>query len=199
MSSGLIERNKVRTRRELAEAAARLFAERGYASTTVSDIAAAADVSPRTFFRYFPCKDDVVTAIASTGMDHVIDALERLSHDLPLGEAVRQALRTTLEPVRDTSEQTRAFQMLLRETPALRARWLEEQRRGRDRLSEALRPWFPANSPPMVRRLTAGSILLAVDEAMDAWTDDRAARDPMVLVGQALELLDRPVLRERMA
>jgi hypothetical protein len=48
MTSGLIERNKQRTRRELAEAAARLFLERGYPSTTVQDIVDAADVSPRT-------------------------------------------------------------------------------------------------------------------------------------------------------
>jgi AcrR family transcriptional regulator len=58
--TGLREKKKQRTRRAIQEQALRLFGEQGYANATVKQIADAAEVSERTFFRYFPTKEDVV-------------------------------------------------------------------------------------------------------------------------------------------
>ncbi|WP_169734184.1 acyl-CoA-like ligand-binding transcription factor [Hamadaea tsunoensis] len=57
---GLRERKKARTRQAIQEAAYRLIKENGYEATTVDQIAAAAEVSPATFFRYFPTKEDTI-------------------------------------------------------------------------------------------------------------------------------------------
>ena len=57
---GLRERKKQRTREAIVEAAFELFGERGFDGTTIADIADTAEIAPRTFFSYFPSKDDVV-------------------------------------------------------------------------------------------------------------------------------------------
>src|SRR6266542_7003388 len=59
---GLRERKRRQTRERIANTAMTLFLERGFEATTVEDIASAADVSKRSFFDYFPIKEDVVSA-----------------------------------------------------------------------------------------------------------------------------------------
>jgi AcrR family transcriptional regulator len=59
-SSDLRQRKRIRTKQMVQKEALRLFAQKGYDQTTVEDIAHAAAMSPRTFFRYFPSKEDVV-------------------------------------------------------------------------------------------------------------------------------------------
>src|ERR1035438_7493082 len=88
---GLRERKKARTRASLREHALRLFREQGYQATTVEQIAAAAEVSPSTFFRYFPTKEDLVL---QDDMDtRMIEALERQPPELAPLPAVRAATR----------------------------------------------------------------------------------------------------------
>ena len=192
MGTGLTERNKQRTRREIAEAAGQLFLERGYAATTVQEIANAADVSPRTFFRYFPCKEDVITAIASASMDDVLEHLA--GHDVSesLVSVLKATFSAVLGPAIDDPDAARAFQFMLRDTPALRGRWLEEQRRNRDRLAEKLRPWFDESSSSVARHLAAGAALLAIDEVMTLWADDPSLGDPLGLLDEALAVLNGP-------
>ncbi len=60
VTAGLRERKKQRTREAIVEAAFELFAEQGFEGTTIAEIAEAAEIAPRTFFSYFPSKDDVV-------------------------------------------------------------------------------------------------------------------------------------------
>ena len=89
MTSGLRERKKMATRLALHEAALRLVAEQGLDAVSVEDIAERADVSPRTFFNYYPSKVDAVLGLDPDGPRQQVDALlER-----PADESIVQALR----------------------------------------------------------------------------------------------------------
>jgi len=90
--ASLRERKKLATRRSLRRIALDLVAERGFAHVTVDDIAAAADVSPRTFFNYFPSKE---AALFGTDPDRVTELRQRIVHQAP-GEPVLDVLRTVM-------------------------------------------------------------------------------------------------------
>jgi len=92
---GLRERKKQRTRRDLADAALRLFGERGYTATTVADIAAAADVSTRTFFSYFPSKEDVLFADTDARLELMRDFLA----EVPAGTTPVGAFRAIIDGI----------------------------------------------------------------------------------------------------
>jgi mycofactocin system transcriptional regulator len=78
--------------RELELIALRLFAEQGFHETTVEQIAAAAGVSTRTFFRYFDAKSSVLWHTFDAEVDAIRDALSRAPDDLPVMDAVRHAV-----------------------------------------------------------------------------------------------------------
>ena len=88
-AEGLRERKKRRRRAAIGRAALRLFAERGFHATTVADVAAAADVSPRTVFAYFPTKEDLLFADAGELLDRLRERLERRPADQTASEALR--------------------------------------------------------------------------------------------------------------
>ncbi|WP_319446782.1 MULTISPECIES: TetR/AcrR family transcriptional regulator [unclassified Mycobacterium] len=91
-----------RTRLALIDAAVDLCLRRGYEHTTVEQIAAAADVSPRTFSRYFPSKDAVFVAVLDDVADAVATELDTLPTSLGPFEAMRVALGAVVARARDT-------------------------------------------------------------------------------------------------
>jgi AcrR family transcriptional regulator len=90
--ASLRERKKLATRRLLRRTALNLVAERGFANVTVEDIADAAEVSPRTFFNYFPSKE---TALFGSDPAQGMKLCERIAHESP-GEPALEALRAIM-------------------------------------------------------------------------------------------------------
>jgi AcrR family transcriptional regulator len=122
---GLRERKKARTRAAIRQEALRLFRERGYSATTVEQIAAAADVSPATFFRYYPTKEDVVL---QDDLDVLLpEAVEAQPPGLSPIAAVRAAIKETMGQL-DSGELERLAETirLTNSVPELRARSVDE-------------------------------------------------------------------------
>jgi len=89
---GLRERSKERRRDAIVHAAYRLFAEHGYDATTVSDIAAAAEVAPRTVALYFPSKQDIALSRFTAGADTLTTALRERTKDESVSDVLENWL-----------------------------------------------------------------------------------------------------------
>ncbi len=157
--AGLRERKKARTRASLREHALRLFREQGYQATTVEQIAAAAEVSPSTFFRYFPTKEDVVL---QDDMDtRLVEAFANQPPDLAPIPAIRAALREAWASFTPAEwEQIREGGRLSMEVPEIRARSMNEFSRIISVVAEALaqRVGRPAGRPAGPRAGRARSL-----------------------------------------
>jgi AcrR family transcriptional regulator len=117
--AGLRERKKRATRLAIHEAGMELFAERGFAATTVDAIAEAAGVSRATVFSYFPSKEEIVFGDAATA----IEALAARLRERPAGEATVAAVRGWLGELGGWLEPDLILQLRLgREVPAVAAR-----------------------------------------------------------------------------
>jgi len=190
---GLRERKKARTRASLREHALRLFREQGYPATTVEQIAAAAEVSASTFFRYFPTKEDLVL---QDDMDtRMVEALERQPAALGPVAAVRAATREVFGSY--TAADLDLIQEIMTLTvmvPEIRARAMDEFARTIRVVSEALakRSGRPADDLPV--RATAGAIVgvmiaITIGEE-DGWTDRQQIGEMFGRIDQALALLE---------
>jgi AcrR family transcriptional regulator len=190
---GLRERKKARTRAAIREHALRLFRENGYQRTTVEKIAEAAEVSPSTFFRYFPTKEDIV--LQDDMATRMIEALERQPADLRPLAAVRAATREVF------ASYTQADLDILQETTALtvtvpevRARAMDEFARTISVVSEALAKRAGRPADDLIVRTTAGAIIgviMSITMPWESWSSDRRSiESTFERIDQALALLE---------
>lgn len=192
-TGGLRERNKARTREEILGAALGLFETKGYDETTCEDIAAAAGVSARTFFRYFDAKVDVLFAGRSddTGPFAVIaELLERPATEDPV-EAVRQSIQhnpiAVLESQRDLV--LRQFRVMMT-TPSLATLQLEQFHRFEPQLAAAIAQRTGRRPEDPAARLLAAATACALRLSIERWVAsgaNPAALRP--LVDEAFDLL----------
>ena len=180
---GLRERRRMRTMAAIQHAAFRLFAEQGYDATTVEQIAAAADVSPATFFRYFPAKEDVVR---TDEFDPLL--LDRLAAR-PAGEDVLTAVRATIAsllPLMEDVEPLRDRIRLLSGTAGLRAQMWDGFRANTDMVAAAIAPRLGRDPADLEARAAAAAVVAALVEAILAWADPATEAGLGELVDRAM-------------
>jgi len=140
----LRERKRARTRQALIDAAVELFERHGYDKTTIADIAAAADISPRTFFGYFASKEDLLFADGDARLQTALQAIEQRAPDEGPVDVVLRAVREIAGSGDDMVGKMAQLRLrLIRAVPALRGRALQLQQDGQAEIAQRLHAAFP--------------------------------------------------------
>ncbi len=187
---GLRERRKRLTAAELEAAALRLFSERGFDSVTVDDIAAAADVSRRTFFRYFASKEDVLLADHFVQLARLREAMAARPPDEPILTALRNAILSMTGDFEDRKEMVILRGRIMRNTPSLQARSLVHQRAWEDAMQEMVAQRLAVDPTVDLRPgVVAATALAAMRVAFTNWLVAGAVGDLIAMTAEALDLL----------
>ncbi|MFB7937607.1 TetR family transcriptional regulator [Streptomyces sp. NPDC127049] len=185
----LAQRKRQLVATELTETALQLFAHKGFEAVTVDEIATAAGVSKRTFFRYFASKEDVVVQfLAGMGADMRAELAARPAAEPP-SVALLHAVSVPLAACGDHADRTLPVVRLILRTPALLARFLEHQAGWREELAGELAARRGTDPAGLYPPLAAGIALTAFDTVLRRWSEDAGEPDPLDLIARAFALL----------
>lgn len=165
----LRERKRDRTREALIASATRLFAERGFDGVTVAEIAEDAEVGARTFFAYFPTKEDLLFPDAVARVTAAVDALrEHAADEDPLSALVRALDSAGVTGGDLTSERARLRLRLIAAHPAVQSRALMFQVEAETAIATALRESYPGRYDSVDAAALVGAFTGAVTAALRA-------------------------------
>jgi len=188
VSRSLRERTRRAVQIEITTQALALFTDQGFAPTTVEQIAAAAGISERSFYRYFATKEDVVIGDPMPYGVILKAALEECPNDVVPWDALRAAFGRLLEAVYADPVSSLQASALMLSTPALRARHLEKQTLWETMLVPNIMERLDA--APEERSLRAHAVVSAalscLDAALNAWAQTDATESVEDLLDTAI-------------
>lgn len=154
----LRERKKVQTRLAIRREAFRLFAKQGYATTTIEQIAEAADVSPRTFYRYFGVKEALL--LSDDQISPIVEAFAAAPRNLTLVAAYRHAVAEVFGALTpEERKDATAGQRLMYQVPEARGLIYAEYIRLIDLIADAVMQRLDEPADELERRVVAGAIV----------------------------------------
>lgn len=190
-TEGLRERHRKRTAGDLEEAALRLFSDKGFDAVTIDDIAAAADVSRRTFFRYYASKEDVILSDHPKRLGELQAALDRRPADEPALTALRHAILSLADSFEEQRDHMLRRFRLVTGTPALEARSLCLQRNWETAVTAMLAGRMGVDPAKDLRPgVVAATTMAAMRMATNNWLSGGGEGDLPSIVADALDLLD---------
>lgn len=188
---GLRELTRASVRDQVAERALQLFDEKGFDATTVDDIALSIGMSARTFFRYFPAKEDVVVGDPTHFGSLVRDAAAARPADEPAWTTLRRSLDAlNLTSAEDVTRGLRSMRVMM-STASLRARNVEKH----SAWAALLEPVIVAkmDGPATTRQFRAQALIHAalscLDVALAEWTRRDGETPAAVLLDEAFATL----------
>jgi mycofactocin system transcriptional regulator len=187
-------RPQVTSREELERVAMRLFSERGFDETTVDDIAVAAGIGRRTFFRYFGSKNDVVWGRFAEGLADFRASLTT-STDTPLGDALREAIVAFNALPPDEVSVHRQRMTLILTVSSLQAHSTLMYAEWRAVVADFVAAHIGADASDLLPQLAGHLMLGAAVAAYEQWlADERADLAPLLdeTVARAARSLDLP-------
>jgi AcrR family transcriptional regulator len=191
-AGGLRERKKARTRESLQEAALERFARQGFDGTTVEEIAEACEVSPRTFFRYFPTKEDVLFVDAEARRERLLAVIAERPADEHAFASLRAAMRALADDYRNDRDALVTRSQIVAASPHLQVYKAEHQHGWETAVVEVLERRAQARRDPETRDelvLVTAVATAALRVALDAWVADASAPDLGVLLDDAFARL----------
>jgi AcrR family transcriptional regulator len=184
----LRERRRLRTRRTIQAHALRLFAAKGFQATTIEEIAAAAEMAPRTFFRYFPTKEEVVFWAEYPPM--LAGFVAARPDDEPALEALHHGIVDGLAAIWDQDGERERMLERLRlafRTPALHPRLRQQQAGWATAVAEILADRLDERPDALEVRAIAAAVAGAVWVAAEEWqAQDDGEGELGALIDQAL-------------
>jgi AcrR family transcriptional regulator len=191
MASGLREQKKERTHDELVTTALRLFDAQGFDETTVEEIAEAVGVSPRTFFRYFPQKEDVLFADDGTNRgDEVLELLRQRDRDAEPALALQAALLEISPGYEEELPKLLLRKRIIAATPTLRTRALDRKAVWEASVLDELRTGRTSVAKALQLKVAVATTVAALNAAIDTWLESDGAADLTRLAEQAFAHLN---------
>ncbi len=164
------ERTRRTVRSELAQLAVSLFVDKGYDETTIDDLAAAAGMSKRTFFRYFASKEELVMGKYEYFGEQLVDDLAARPADEPVWVSLRQVFGRVVDYVENDAlrAESVAMEKIVRDHPTLNASYLERVSRMQELVLDEVRTRTGRPDPADPR--TAAIVGAAFSCLIAAWT-----------------------------